>query len=595
MVSSVQYRQDILRLYRYLKPFRYQLVFLILVMILAGATTAALNALIKWLMDDLIIQGRLDLIPKFTLLVAGIYIVRAGLTYYASYGSRWIGARVVHQLRKRIFAHLVYQSMPYYQIYPPGQLGARVVHDAEVLETGMTHALTDLFLESFKALAVLIYIMMLNWRLTLVSSIMFPLMVFPVIFFGRRLRHSTDMWHQTLGQLSQYFIGVIRGIRTVQAFLGEERESKRFESFSKKTLLARRRVIHWQALHTPFVEIAIAAGLLGLILYGVTEIQANRLTPGGFTAFVSGLFLIYTPVRKLSRANALLQEMATATDRLEELIQKDERIQDVDTGVPLPLIRSGISFEHVSFAYSADQPVLHDINLTLPHRSITVLVGPSGSGKTTLAQLIPRFYDPQSGTIRIDGIDIRQIRLADLRKSIGWVPQHVFVFPGTILHNITYGKPDATMEEICQAARDARALDFIEQLPDGWQTRIGEGGQDLSGGQLQRLALARALLIKPQILILDEATSAVDSETERIIHQTLLRLKKQCTIILIAHRMTSVRIGDLIVVMDQGRIIDQGTHEDLLNRCDLYASLYHLQTASHEISPVTPVGTSHHE
>ena len=578
MFQTARFTRDVTLLRRTLRPYRFALTGLVAVMAGVGVTTAGLNYLIKWMMDELIIRLRLNLVPWFCLVVAGIYGVRSVLMYLSTYTSRWIGARAVDRIRREVFAHVIRQPMRYFQKYPPGHLSARLVHDAEVLEQGMTNALTDLFLESFKALGVIGYILWLNWKMTLLSTAVIPLMVFPVLYFGRRLRESTDRWHEALARLSHYLLNAVRGIRTVQAYRGEPREIIRFGTYSGETLASRREVIRWQALHAPFVEIALGIGMLVLIVLGSYEIRSGAMTPGGFTSFVAGLFLIYTPIRKLSRANALLQETATAAERLEGLRRRDERLPEPAAPRPCPVIREGLFFHHVWFAYIPDLWVLQDIHLRIPRGTVTAFVGPSGAGKSTLVQLVPRYFDAVRGRVTLDDVDVREIALQDLRGAVGWVPQEVFVFPGSIRHNIAYGAPEAGEREIERAAMRAHAHEFILRLPRGYDTLIGEGGRALSGGQLQRIALARALLMNPQILILDEATSALDGESELHIQEALAELRGQCTILIIAHRWSTVRLADLIVVLHEGRVLDFGTHDELVDRCPLYRRLWRLQT-----------------
>lgn len=578
MISSPRFWQDTVLIGRFLRPYRTALTGLIFIMALVGLTTAVLNYLIKWMMDDLIIQPQLHLIPLFCTIVALVYFVRSVFMYFSTHTSRWIGAQAVDRVRREIFDHIIHQPMAYFQAYPSGQLSARLVHDAEVLEQGMTNALTDLFLESFKAIGVLGYLLWLNWKMTVLSSSIFPLMVLPVIYFGRRLRSSTDLWHESLAALSHYLLNAIRGVRTIQAYRGETRESARFTSFSRATLGARRQIIRWQALHSPFVEVALGFGMVVLIVLGSWEIRAGTMTPGGFTSFVSGLFLIYTPIRKLSRANALLQEMATAAERIYTLKQRDERIPEPSHPKPCPRLNKALVIDHVWFSYTQQNWVLKDLSIVFPRGSITALVGPSGAGKSTLVHLIPRFFDVQKGAVRFDDVDIRDISLMELRGAIGWVPQEPFIFSGTVYHNIAYGHPEAKRDRVETAARKANAEEFILKLSHGYDTQIGEGGQTLSGGQWQRISLARALLMNPQVLILDEATSALDSESESLIQRALLALKGRCTVIIIAHRWSTVRLADSIVVLNNGQCLDSGTHETLVERCSLYRRLWKLQT-----------------
>ncbi len=575
---NIQLFHDMKRIAQYVLRYRFLLIITMVMMLIVGLTTAGMNALIKWLMDTIIIAGQTEKIPLFLMIVLVLYVTRSLCMFGSSYYSRWIGAGTVHRIREKVISHILAQALPYFTKYPSGQLSARFLHDAERLELGLTHAFTDLFMESFKALAVLVYVWILNWRLTLFTSVILPIMVSPIYIFGKRLRQTTLAWHENLAELNERFMNTVSGIQTVQAYGGEEYERKALVRLSEKVLDIRRKVIQWQALHSPFVELAMGVGIVLMLIVGVHEIQKGALTPGGFTSFIAGLLLIYTPLRKLSRAHANLHEMSSALDRLEELLSVQLHIEEKPDALECPPLRKGITFENVTFVYpGSEKPVLEQISLSIPRGIIFALVGPSGAGKSTLVQLIPRFYDVSEGKVLWDDVPLHTFRVRSLRRRIGWVSQSPFIFPATIAENIAYGQPDVPFEVIQRAARQAGADEFIRDLPDGYQTRLGPGGQALSMGQTQRIALARALLHEPDILILDEATSSLDVVHEQAFQETLLRLKGACTIIIIAHRWSSVRIAERIALISHGRILEVGSHDELYARSDLYKRLWEVQ------------------
>jgi subfamily B ATP-binding cassette protein MsbA len=579
MRASLQrWRDDFRVLYRYVRPYRWVMAGLVFLMALVGATNAGMTYLIQWVMDTLIIRLDFRRLPVLAGTLLLIYAVRALAMYYSTAVSRSIGARVVHDVRRRLFSHVLEQPAPFFRRFPTGQLSSRMTHDGTVLQQGITEVFTDVVLEGFKALAVALYILWLHWRLALVALVAVPLLVVPVAVIGHRLRRVTEQFHGAVGDLTHGFHQVLQGLRVVQAYWGQARERRQLEQKTDRLLRLQHRWVFWNALHAPIVEVCLGIALFGLIVYGAYQIRRGDLTPGGFTSFVAAMLMVYTPLRRLSKLNDLLQQTATAAHRLEQVFLYDLRLPDPPTPVSLPTVRGDLRFESVYFWYPGKStPALVGVNLSVAAGETVAIIGPSGAGKSTLAQLIPRLMDVTEGAVYLDGHDIRTLRLQDLRAYVGWVPQEVFLFEDTVFNNIAYGLPGVTEAEVVRAARQAHAHEFILQLPEGYQTVIGGETAGLSGGQAQRIALARALVRRPRVLVLDEVTSALDSESEAHIQTALAELKGTCTLLIISHRWSMLRLADRIVVMDKGRIIDEGTHEELLRRCALYRRLWRRQ------------------
>ncbi len=573
-----RWRDDFRVLYRYVRPYRWVMAGLIGLMALVGATNAGMTYLIQWVMDTLIIRLDFRRLPTLVGVVLLIYAVRAVAMYYSTAVSRTVGARVVHDVRRRLFLHVLEQPAPFFRRFPSGQLSSRMTHDGTVLQQGVTEVFTDVLLEGCKALAVALYIFWLNWRLALVALGVVPLFVVPVAVIGHRLRRVTEQFHGAVGDLTHGFHQVLQGLRVVQAYGGQARERRRFEQKTDGLLRLQHRWVFWNALHAPIVEVCLGVALFGLIVYGAYQIRQGDLTPGGFTSFVAAMLMVYTPLRRLSKLNDLLQQTATAADRIEQVLRWDLRLPEPESPVSLPVVRGELRLEGVGFWYPGKStPALVDVNLSVAPGETVAVIGPSGAGKSTLAQLIPRLMDVTEGAVYLDGHDVRDLRLRELRTHVGWVPQEVFLFEDTVFHNIAYGWPEATEDDVVRAARQAHAHEFILQLPEGYQTVIGGDTTGLSGGQAQRIALARALVRRPRVLVLDEVTSALDSESEAHIQAALAELKGTCTMVIVGHRWSMLRLTDRIVVLDKGRVVDVGTHDELLRRCALYRRLWRRQ------------------
>ena len=468
--------------------------------------------------------------------------------------------------------------MRYYEDKQTGQMMSRVVNDTDLLEQLIAHAIPDLIVNVLTFLGVGGVLLILNWQLTLLSMIPIPLVIVALRIYARRVRPAFVHRQKELGELNAILNDNITGIREIKAFSREEESLERVGKGIDRYRTSLLGALRLMATFQPFVEFTSSLGMLVVIYFGGRLTLAGTLPVGDLVAFFLYLDLFYQPVRNLSTAWEAVQNAMAGADRVSELLNEEPEPHDLPAAIKLRTRAQGeICFENVGFQYSAGEPVLEDINLEIPAHTMTALVGPTGVGKSTLVSLIPRFYDATAGRILLDGTDIRSLHLESLRKQVGIVLQDVFLFHGSIRENILFGQPGAGDAELLAAARSANADEFIERLPEGYETLIGERGVKLSGGQKQRLSIARALLKDTPILILDEATSAVDTETELLIQQALERLMQGRTTIIIAHRLSTIRNASQIVVLEGRRVVEHGTHTQLMRKNGLYHRLVSVQ------------------
>ncbi|MGD0016795.1 MAG: ABC transporter ATP-binding protein, partial [Verrucomicrobiia bacterium] len=467
-----------------------------------------------------------------------------------------------------------------------GDLISRVTNDVGLIQRVVTTVVEDFVKQPFVFLGALGGLLYLDWKMTFVALILFPACIIPVIKFGRKTRNATRAAQQHLASLVSVLQEAIAGLRVVKAFNAEQRETEDFRKLSGKVFSQQMRVVRSSALLRPIIGMLAALGTASVFIYAYRQ----HMTGGILIGVAVGLYFLYDPVKKLSRVHLVIQESLSASDRIFQLLDRQPSVAEAPAARALPPFRRAIRFENVSFGYphtgsngANGVDVLRDINLDIPAGSVVALVGSSGAGKTTLINLILRFYDPTGGAIKIDGVDIRTVTFKSLRDQIGLVTQETFLFNDTVTNNIAYGKPGASMEEIVSAAKRAHADQFIEQMPQRYDTLAGDAGVKVSGGQRQRIAIARAILRNPPILLLDEATSALDTESERVVQAALDELmwgdrqRGRHTMLVIAHRLSTVQHADQIVVLDEGRIVERGTHAELIALGNLYKKLHDLQ------------------
>jgi subfamily B ATP-binding cassette protein MsbA len=513
--------------------------------------------------------------------LVGTALIKGACDYIGTYLVNHAGFGLITDLRNRLYDTILQRSISFFSRHSTGSLVSTVVNDVEKVQVTLTIALAE-FLQQFFTLVFLIaVVVVLGHKLALVLLIFVPFVIVSAGKIGRRVRSTTRKGQDKLADIQNILHESIAGNRIVKAFTMEQWESQRFAAAAKRLFRANLKSVAVQAVSSPLMDIIGALAGALLLWLGRTQINSGAMTAGAFIAFIIAVFRLYDPVRKMAFFNNSFQQALGASQEIFRFIDEEDEIRESPNAIVLPAFRERVRFENVSFSYSGiggtEPEILRNVNLETRAGEVVAIVGSSGAGKSTLVHLIPRFFDVTSGSIKLDGHDIRDLTLASLRAQIGIVTQETILFNDTVRNNIAYGQPNVTDEAVIEAAKTALAHDFILRLPDGYNTIIGEKGLRLSGGERQRIAIARALLKNAPILILDEATSALDTESEALVQGALQNLISGRTVFVIAHRLTTVRHADRIVVLEGGRITDSGTHEDLLTRLGTYRKLYELQ------------------
>ncbi len=533
-----------------------------------------IRQLVNIITTEMLSAATLRRVSQLALLVLAIYVARAGLTYLRLYLAHVAGWGVVSDAREFVYDHLQRLSLRFYNDKQTGQMMSQVINDTGLFENLIAHAVPDIFVNALTFLGVGAVLFSLNWKLALFSLLPIPLIIFSLKYYAKRVRPAFVFRQKELGELNAVLNDSLSGIREIKAFTREREIKKRVDRGIQRYRVSLIGALRLMAVYLPFIEFTSSIGVLVVIYFGGRLALQGLLPVADLVAFFLYLEMFYQPVRNLSNAWEAIQDALAGADRLAGLLAEEPEPLNAADAVPLQgKVQGQIRFEDVSFHFQAGDTVLEHIQLEIPAHQMVALVGPTGVGKTTMVSLIPRFYDVVEGRITLDGRDIRDIRLDSLRKQISIVLQDVFLFHGTVRENILFGRPEASEEEMIAAAHAANADEFINELPDGYDTLVGERGTRLSGGQKQRLSIARAILKDSPILILDEATSAVDTETELLIQQALERLMVGRTTILIAHRLSTIRKADKIVVLEGKQVVEAGTHAELLDNNGLYRRL----------------------
>lgn len=565
------------RLLTFLRPYWPKLmVSLVLTLITAGAT-GAVAFMFKYVVDDILIEKNVMMLKLIPFVVVAIYLVKALSDYFSYFLMADVGQRVILNVRDKLYGHIQTLSMPYFIRTPTGVLISRITNDVNMIQSSVTNAVTELIRESLKLLGLVAVVFYRSVELALIAMVVFPLVVYPISQFGRRLKHYSTKSMDVMGHVMSILDEGISGIRIVKAYNMEEYEKERFSTENRRYYRNWMKRIAVRALSSPLME--LIAGLAGafILWYGGMQVVEGSLSAGDFASFILAMGMLYSPIRKLNTVNIEVQEGIAAAKRIFNVLDTTPEIGDKAGAEDLGRVDGEFAFHDVSFTYTGDEYALTGVSFTARRGQRVALVGESGSGKTTIANLLPRLFEVSSGRIVVGGRDIRDVTMKSLRRNIAMVTQEMVLFNDTIRANIAYGTENATQESIQEAARAARAHDFIMQMPHTYDTVVGESGVRLSGGQRQRICIARAIIKDAPILILDEATSALDTESEREVQAALERLMKDRTTLIIAHRLSTIIRADHIIVLNKGEIVEEGSHQELMEKNGYYARLYTIQ------------------
>jgi subfamily B ATP-binding cassette protein MsbA len=545
-------------------------------MLVVGATTSALAFLVKPALDEIFLKKNSDMLMWIPVAVIVIYLTKGVCNYTQTILMSFIGQRVIADLRNNLYRRMQMQSLSFFTKNPTGILMSRITSDVGYVQGAVSEAVTSLLKDSFTLICLVFVIFYRDWQLAIIAVFVFPLTIYPIAKFGGKMRNIATRTQVTMGSLTTLLQETISGTRIVKAFSMEEYESRRFAKENEHLFKLAMKSVSVSAVSSPFMEFLGGIGIAAIVFYGGYQVINGVSTPGTFFSFLTALIMLYEPVKRLTNVNNTIQQGIAGAERVFSIIDIVPDIKNDVDATDLPKISRGIDIKDVTFCYE-ETPVLKNVNLSIKAGEVVAFVGMSGGGKTTLVNLIPRFYDVSEGQILIDGHDIRHVTIESLRGQIGIVTQQTILFNDTVRNNIAYGNIEKTDEDIVQAAKAANAHDFIMNLPKRYDTVIGEQGAKLSGGERQRMSIARALLKDAPILILDEATSSLDTEAEIEVQDALEYLMKGRTTLIIAHRLSTIRNAHRILVLAKGEIVEEGTHESLLEKRGEYFKFYNMQ------------------
>jgi len=587
------------RLLQLVKPYWIKLGLAMVFMVLVSLLTASQALLVKPAMDgvffkkegippvvkniiiqlglgDLLLKKDMEMLLLLPIAIILLFLLKGAFDYGQAYLMNFVGLRVVADIRQRLYDHLQNLSLSFFTRTPTGILISRITNDVNLVQGSVSNAITGLIKDAVTILGLTAVVFYRDWKLGLIAFIIFPIAIIPIKEFGKRLRKFSKKGLQRMGSLTTFLHETITGNRIVKAFNMEEYEKRRFAEENERYFKIFLKRVKIRALSHPLMELLGGIGIAVIIWVGGYSVVRGEVSPGTFFSFMTALLMLYAPVRNLNKVNLEVQEGLAAAARIFELLDTVAEVREEKDALLLSPISNGIEFKEVAFKYDS-APVLKSISLQVRAGEIIAIVGMSGAGKTSLVNLLPRFYDVEQGRILIDGLDIRKVTLRSLREQIGLVTQQTILFNDTVRNNIAYGSLQRSEQEIIEAAKAANAHDFIQRFPQGYDTVIGEGGVKLSGGERQRISIARAILKNAPILILDEATSSLDSDSETEVQMAMDSLMKGRTVFVIAHRLSTIRNAHRIIVLSDGEIVEQGTHDELMGLNGEYRRLYDLQ------------------
>lgn len=571
-----------LRILSYIKPYMHRLIFAMFCTIMAAAGNLYIPWIIKDMIDEVLADKNGTMLNWIAASIIAIFVVRGLFWYGQNYLMSDVGQSVIIDIRAAVFKKLQRLSVSFYDKNKTGTIMSYVTNDVNALQSAMVENTIEMITEGFILIGSVVAMIYLDWRLTLFTVCTFPVILWFMEFFGKKIRKTGGRIQECTADITSVLQESVASARVIKSFVREDYEVDRFDVENRANFRANMKNAQLMATLTPVVELVAAIGVTMIIWYGGNNVINGTITAGSLVAFLTYAVNISNPIKRLTRVIGNIQKALAAAQRVFMIIDMPEEIAESRDAKQLPEVSGKVEFQNVSFAYDDKGNVITDLSFSVKPGEVIAIVGPSGAGKSTIANLLPRFYDVNKGDIKIDGHSVREVTLDSLREQVGIVPQETMLFNGSVYNNILYGRLDATKEEIEAAAKAANAHDFIMQLTDGYETKLGDRGVNLSGGQRQRIAIARAILKNPRILILDEATSALDTESERVVQEALDRLMVGRTSFVIAHRLSTVKNADKILVLEKGNLVESGTHDELLALDGLYAHLYKIQYRNKE-------------
>lgn len=571
-----------LRILSYIKPYMHRLIFAMFCTIMAAAGNLYIPWIIKDMIDEVLADKNGTMLNWIAASIIAIFVVRGLFWYGQNYLMSYVGQSAIIDIRAAVFKKLQRLSVSFYDKNKTGTIMSYVTNDVNALQSAMVENTIEMITEGFILIGSVVAMIYLDWRLTLFTVCTFPVVLWFMEFFGKKIRKTGGRIQEYTADITSVLQESVASARVIKSFVREDYEVDRFDVENRANFRANMKNAQLMATLTPVVELVAAIGVTMIIWYGGNNVINGTITAGSLVAFLTYAVNISNPIKRLTRVIGNIQKALAAAQRVFMIIDMPEEIAESRDAKQLPEVSGKVEFQNVSFAYDDKGNVITDLSFSVKPGEVIAIVGPSGAGKSTIANLLPRFYDVNKGDIKIDGHSVREVTLDSLREQVGIVPQETMLFNGSVYNNILYGRLDATKEEIEAAAKAANAHDFIMQLTDGYETKLGDRGVNLSGGQRQRIAIARAILKNPRILILDEATSALDTESERVVQEALDRLMVGRTSFVIAHRLSTVKNADKILVLEKGNLVESGTHDELLALDGLYAHLYKIQYRNKE-------------